>query len=236
MITLKSTTQCPPNGFQYFQPETGWNSIDQVPSSQWDFKLLCRSIYDMRKANPRFNLNTDMNAIEQEVKQTNALRLLSMANTESYLQEDSAPSMVVPKILRSLRRNAAATVAGAARNLISGTGTIMEMFGPDGPGDKPTAERRASVCVTCKWNDKGDWTRFFTEVASNVIRSRLGIVKDLDLTTSKDAELQTCTLCSCPLRLKLFARIQHIIAHMPEAVRKDFAENAPWCWINSETK
>jgi hypothetical protein len=235
MITLKSD-QPPPNGFQYFQAETGWDSLTMSPSSQWDLGLLCREIQKMRQANPRFNLNTDLNAIKTEVKQVNAMRMLSIPGADYYITQDSAPSYVSPKQLRPLRKNASAGAVAGVNRLISGAGTILEMFGESGPDTKETAERRASVCVTCKFNDKGDWTRFFTEPAANVIRSRLGIVKDLDLTTSKDAELQTCTICACPLKLKIYARIQHILAHMPEKVRQDIAENAPWCWVNSESK
>lgn len=234
MVKLKSRTQCPPGGFIFFQPETNYQSEVQDPSSQWDFKLLCRNIQKMRQANPRFNLNSDMNAIEEEVDYTNALRMLSIPGADYYITHVSTSSNVPKKMLRPLRRLQAAVEGGA--KLISGISTILEMFGADGPGDKSTAESRATICSTCKWNDKGDWTRFFTEPAQAVIRTRLSIIKDLDLTTSKDSELQTCTICDCPLKLKMFARIQHILAHMPEKVRKDIKENAGWCWINSESQ
>lgn len=227
MVTLKSTTQCPPNGFQYFQPETGWNNLEHAPISQWDFKLLCREIQKMRLANPRFNLNTDMNAIETEVKQVNALRMLSIPGAQAYIIEDKAPSVVSPKQLRPLRKLAAAAVG--VNRLISGAGAIIDWLGHGGqPVEKTLAESRAAVCKTCPQNQAGDW---FTDKASELIQAQIGAKNDLALTTSADPDLHTCKVCMCPMKLKVWTPLEHILGHMKAEVRKDLPAH---CWILKE--
>lgn len=228
MVTLKSITQCPPNGFQYFQPETGWNNLEHSPQSQWDFKLLCRDVQTMRKANPRFNLPTDLNQIEIEVRQTNALRMLSISGGEYYIQEDSAPAVAsLKKVLRPLRKPAGAV--GAVSKLITGVNVLLDWLGSGGvPVSKETAERRASVCITCPMNQAGDW---FTDTASALIRSQIGAKNDLSLSTIHDDKLNTCKICLCPLPLKIWAPLEAVKAHMKDEVRKELPE---YCWIIRE--
>lgn len=225
MITLKNDNP-PPNGWSYTQAETGWNNLERSPVSQWDLNLLIREIAAHRRANPRFNLSTDFNQIKQEVKYTNALRLLSMPNTESYLMQDTAPTpSVLKKVLRPLRKLPGAAVA----NLISGAGTIIDWLGSGGqPVAKELAEQRASVCVTCPMNQDGDW---FIEKASQLIKAQIGMKNDLSLKTSVDDKLYTCKVCLCPLPLKVWAPLDTVRAHMKDEVRKELPD---FCWINRE--
>ncbi len=224
MITIKDEYKCPPGGWNFFESATGWTNSG---TSVWDLNLLCQEIQAHRRANPRFALNTDLNAIKIEAKQQNALRLLSMPNTESYLKEDSAPAMVSPKTLRPLRKLAA--VAGAGSRLISGAGVIMDWLGSGGvPVAKELAEKRAAVCVACPMNQDGDW---FTDKASELIRSQVGAKNDLSLTTSVDDKLKTCVACKCPMVLKIWTPLAHIKAHLKDEVRKELH---PSCWIPIE--
>jgi hypothetical protein len=59
----------------------------------------------------------------------------------------------------------------------------------------------------------------------------LGIVKDLELKTDYDDELKVCTACGCPMKGKVWARLEHILKHIPA---DDKAALDPGCWILGE--
>lgn len=124
-------------------------------------------------------------------------------------------------------------LARGVQNVVAGAETILDMFGKRGPVDAPLANQRANVCVVCPKNLKSSsWTDFFTAPAAAFIRKTLGILKDMDLRTDADEKLEFCTACSCPLKTKVWAQIEHINAHMPRESRAALHES---CWVLSET-
>lgn len=106
------------------------------------------------------------------------------------------------------------------------------MFGAEGPlHDHAQAEARAAVCVRCPLNEPGDWLSFFTVPAANLLRSALEQIKGQGLTTSRDADLHVCSACDCPMKLKVWCRLPHILAHIPaESQARLWGE----CWIRAE--
>ena len=93
------------------------------------------------------------------------------------------------------------------------------------------AERRAQVCAGCAHNTRGDWTSFFTVPVAATLRSALALIKGQGLATSLDESLHVCGVCSCPLKLKVWARLSHITEHAPEEVMRNLP---PHCWIKTE--
>lgn len=227
MVRLKSRTECPPNGFIFLDAPISPNSIQT-----WDFNSLVMQVQERRRANPRFQLPTDFNAIANEVDTQNALRMLSIPRADSYVVNDGgggpAPNRLAPRSLRRL----AEVAGGGAKRAVSGVGALRDWLG-DGavPVANEQASGRAAICASCPMNAGGDWTSFFTEPVAALIRNQLSLRDDLNLTTPDDAKLNVCEACGCPLKLKVHVPLNHITAHLSDEVKTKLA--AP-CWILAE--
>jgi len=231
MVRLKSRTQAPPDGFLYEQVKTGWQSWKVDPLSQWDFKRLCQSLQQHRMANPQFGFVTDMATIEQEVDMSNALRVARMPNTESYVINDSAPipKLPAPKTLGLLQ-----AVAGAVKKVERGIEAIDE-FRQSGepPVERSLAEHRAAVCAGCPKNGQGDFTKWFTVPAAELIRKKIEIAHNAALQTIYDKHLGVCEACLCPLKLKVHFPLRFIMNHTDGETLQALD---PKCWIREEMK
>ena len=215
MVHLKSRTQCPPNGFIYVQKETGWRG------EGWDFNTLCQQVRQHRQQNPRLKLNTDPATIQGEVDTQNAVRVAGMPGTESYLLlDDSSPKSFPPQLVQ------------AASRLAAGVKSLNDWLGAGAkPVDSTLANARAFVRATCPQNQEGDFTRWFTKPASELIRRWIGSRKDLNMSTPSDGKLGVCLACACPLKLKVHVPIEHILKQIP-AESKSALD--PRCWILEE--
>ncbi len=222
-IRLKSRNHSPIGGFIVDVPE-----ISNTARTFWDFSTAANALWDLLQANPgitrRFpHLPQSRAACDDYVDSRNAQRMMTIPSGNTYVAQESP----VPKTQPAVSR-----VAQGSARLAAGASTIAEMFGPEGPTTKEQAIKRSEICVECPKNTRtGDWASWFTGPASLIIRKWLGIVKDLDLTTPNDSKVHYCTACSCPLKVKLFARKKHIEAHMPAEVR---AGLPGYCWILAE--
>lgn len=226
MIRLKSRTQCPPNGFFYRQKETGWEL------QTWDFGLLCRELQNHRRLNPRFRLSTDLKIIEGEVDQTNALRVLSIKGGEHYVTSDGGaiptiPKMVLPRLLQPVQQFLG-RVASVGAKLDNGKQVLIEWLGEGGvPEPVEIAQARAMICADCPQNGSTP-LEWFTKATSETIRMALEIKHDMGLTTPSDDKLDSCKACTCPLKLKVWCPMKHILNHLTEDDRRDLD---PRCWI-----
>lgn len=224
MTRVKNRRVAAVGGWQYHQPQTGWSLERNAPNAVWDFGAAVQAIIQHRKGNPRFNLSTDQATVENELDEHNALRMLSMPGAESYVDTTQATD---PKHRPPLNPSSPNVVAASER-VIGGAKIALEMFGQKGPVSRDLAEKRAAVCVDCPANDKGDWTRWFTVPAAGIVRQMLSVVTGMKLKTSFDDRLVFCTACSCPLKSKVWAPLDHIKSHTPqEAI--DHLD--PRCWI-----
>jgi hypothetical protein len=222
-VRLKSRQQSPINGFQFVQPE-----ISPNPMKTWDFRGLVDQVINQRRANPRFQLPTERAAVENEVDEQNAMRMLSIRGGENYITHDALPAP--PPFYNPPQRRRA--VAAAGDNLANGVRVLADWLGEGGvPVAKELAESRAAICAVCPKNGKGDWTARFTGPVAAVIRKQLAIKNDMSLTTAHDNELGVCDACGCQLSLKVWAPIKHIAAHLTDEVK---AKLDPGCWVTSE--
>lgn len=228
MAHLKSRTQCPPNGFQYRQPETGWHI------EGWDFNSIVVAVINHRRANPRHSLNSSPQQVADDIDVQNAARCLAMQGGEIYVvsvpvgEDTQAPK---PSPLRKLAGAAAGFVGGASK-LNAGVQVLFEWLG-EGAQTVGTeaAGMRAAVCAQCPLNQEGSWTRFFTGPISERIRTTLEMRKEMKVETQFDDQLGVCSACACPLKLKVHVPIEFIKAHASEAVKSALAEN---CWMRTE--
>lgn len=106
---------------------------------------------------------------------------------------------------------------------------LLDWLGSGGkPAEQSLADSRAAICSTCPRNDGGDFTAFFTKPIADKIRTQLEIRGDLQLRTPHDETLTVCSACDCPLKLKVWVPMEHILAHTSEDTKTKLD---PRCWI-----
>lgn len=232
-VRLKDRSKAPVKGFHYFQAETNFDLVKACPACQWSFDLAVKTLVKHRLGNPRFKLATDYNVVASELDSANALRMLQIPGAESYVIVDGMPMDSTPK-LRALRSaRPAAAGGGVIPKLVTGAETLIDWLGDGAPPvPQEVANSRASVCVGCKFNVKGDWSTWFTAPISEGIRKRIQVRDDMGLSTPYDSNLHVCDICRCPLKLKMHVPRSYILSKLSEDTKNDLAENAPWCWMH----
>ena len=228
MVILKDRNKQIPGGLRFIEPSTGWESR---PWSSFD--CIVQQIQAHRKANPSLQDRTkwrlDAQSIANELDVFNATLCQKLGFTE-YIQEGGFSDR--PFSIGAVHPPPSMTLLQQSQALVAGVASISQMFGAEGPvTDKDQVERRAAVCAACPLNTHGDWLSWFTKPASEFIRKALSKIKDQGLVTTKDDVLDVCSACSCPLRLKVWTRLDHVLKHIPEESKTALAEN---CWIRTE--
>lgn len=210
----------PPGGWAFRQPQTGW--VNPHPLG-YTFDQTVTEIIKHRKGNmaivSKFNLPLDPGAVGNELESFTRTRLGIPA---------SVPKSVP---LRPIGQSSGVVAAAIERlkKLASGGALLMEWENSGmAPEAREIAEERAAICAGCPKNDKRDLSEFFTVPASELIRKRLGRLNDMNLTTSKDPELNVCQACLCPLRLKVYTPKDLILKRIKP---KELEELDPRCWI-----
>ena len=222
----------PKGGWIYRQPETQWRSPSPMGNS---FSATVENIIRHRKANPQLGMDSDRSVVERDLQQYTALRLLSDAPDavrewvvpldEAGVEEKKKPSGFV----ESIRRAAGAQLAVAVdrvRKDIRGLAVLGAWVGAGGkPVSADVAERRALVCSRCPKNRPGYKPE---ALVARAIRLHEAYRHRLNLTTSLDAKLKSCSICHCHLPLKVWVPISK--------VRQDTnaSEMPDWCWIKTE--
>lgn len=226
MARLRDPNKQIPGGLRYRQTETGWNSTKTLPPMP-SLRTLTAAVIAHRKGNPHLlsvhKWKIDPGEVELEMNEYNAAVCLQNGWKDYVMVlhgEPPPPKSYTPSH---------STGRGAVAAIVAGGKTLASWIGAGGrPVPLAVAERRAGVCSGCTQNDRGDWTRFFTQGASEIIRKQIELKNDLKLTTSKDAELKVCDVCTCPLQLKVWVPIEHILQHTDEATMAKLPEH---CWV-----
>lgn len=238
-LRLKSRQNPPPNGFMYHQRQTNWRSWQAQPTTQWDFKLLCRAIQEHRERNPKFNLTTDLFSIANEVDYENARRVSTIPGAQSYLIDDAAV-FSPPKAgaLLTITQKLAGVAAGLSK-VNAGRVMLLDWEAAGYPQvEQSLAEQRATVCVSCPKNGKGDFTRWFTVPAADRIKKQIERLKQKSLSTTKDNQLGVCEVCLCPLKLKMHAPLAFIAKYVGPEMKNELAAVTTGlgthCWVIDE--
>lgn len=114
-----------------------------------------------------------------------------------------------------------------------GAEAIFEFLGPDAsPVEQSVAEARADLCLSCPLNGpaKG-WIQTVAKGVAVATKEYFRIKDNLKLETSLDRNLGICKACWCPIKLKVWMPIGHIIDNTAEEMLEDFHED---CWILKE--
>lgn len=220
MIQDINTHTIPPGGWQFYQPQLNWWAPFPV-NNTWDQQR--RNIAKVRLNNRaiaiKHNLSTDLDAIGIEL----------LVYTRKRLNIPDPPKSL-PR--RPLPQVVADAVAAVSR--VTGGGALLleweESKLPPEPAD--VSARRASFCVECPRNGKGDFTRWFTIPVSNLLKQRIQRLHQLELKTPYDDQLGVCEACECPLKLKVHTPMQLVLKHL-----KPEAKSMLWekCWILNQT-
>lgn len=226
---MKSRDAFPPNGWMFLQPETRW----EAPTWQ-SFNVVVQALIEHRKANPalakQHNWALDWETVAKEVDAYNDARCRAHGWLD-FVSDGGAQPVPFQFPQRPFAPVGVAAIASVKR-VAAGVRTLLDWLGSGGrPVAKELANSRARVCVQCPQNGKGDWTRFFTKPASDQIKLQLEIRNDLKLETPDDDKLGVCEACLCPLKLKVWAPLPHILKEMDNSTKEKLV---PDCWILKE--
>jgi hypothetical protein len=226
---LKDRNQQIPGGLKFFIAETKFS-----PFPYSSFKTIVNAVIQHRRANPyltkKHGWSIDYNEVCAEVDRYNAAICVAHGWTQ-YVVEDA--STAAPKA------KARPQPSRSVKNAAVGSDLLKDWLGAGGvPVPDDIAAKRAWTCAAgapggqrCPHNTQGNWTRFFTVPASEMIRGMLSLRSDKALTTPSDDALGVCSVCDCPLKLKVHTPLEHIKAHTSDEVRAAFPD---WCWIKAE--
>lgn len=217
----------PNGGWMFRQPQTGWTN----PMAMVGFDASVVAIIKHRQANPaitaKFKLSTNPAAVGDELEKFTRVRLGIPDQPTSFFPGSSSqlPQRVIA---------AAADIKRAAQ----GTAVVLDWLQSGGaPVAKELAEKRALVCCVsgppdkegkptpCPKNLPGAW---YTVAPAEIIRQTLSTRSDLKLETSLDGKLQSCDVCKCLLRLKVWTPMSHIVQKTKPEIMAEFP---PFCWI-----
>lgn len=234
MVTLKNPEAQIPNGLYYIQAETGWDSramIGTFPSMD----TLTRGTMSHREGNPwlaqKHGWSMDYQSVLKEMRDYNAMICLKNGWMNFIITNEAAP--VEPPVIQKKTLLSDGAAVGSIKRVAAGIGVFLDWVG-DGatPVAVEVAERRAKVCSGCIKNDGGDFKAYFTEPIAAKIKKQLEIKNDLQLKTSLDEKLTVCSACDCPLKLKVWVPLEHILEHTSKEVKTRLWSN---CWILRES-
>lgn len=220
MATLKSRSLFPPGGFQALFPEAGMKK-----PFVGSFSEAVNFTLNFRKKNPalvaKHNWSLDPDAIANDVDAYNAQRMVA-GGFYNFVDMEGVPP---PPTGGASRGN-----VGAVAAAVSGLAVYRELFqGKSVPVARDEAERRAAICVQCPLNNtKLTFKQRFVDYVAKGLTELVGIMRDLDLQTSRDKELGTCDACECPMFAKVHVALPTIIAHLKPNQRAKLHSS---CWI-----
>lgn len=211
----------PPNGWMYRQPETGWTAPTPIAST---FDQTVQLIVDHRKKNPaitaKHKLATNKEAVASELERYTRKRLgLPEASSPVPFWESHNPFAL---------GGAGAVVDSVSglKRAAMGTAVVIDWLRSGGnPVAQELANKRAETCVACPKNVPGSW---FTVAPAQLIKETLEARKDLKLETPSDDKLQSCDVCKCLNRLKVWTPLEFILAKTRPEIMAEFPAQ---CWI-----
>lgn len=235
----------PRGGWRYVETATGW--VAPTPMSD-GFQQTVAKIRAHRTANAGYQLSTDTSAIEAELMDQTAKRILNEtpdqaeewvvpvdeeAKKKSQFQRSSPverPSPVAPVVQVGLVDRLLSRVRGIAR----GAATLADWLG-DGcvPVSPFLAESRATICAGCPLNVKADAVGAFTGAVADAIRDQTIAKNAVGLSTALEDRIDTCEACGCHLRLKVWVPIATIRSRM---IQEDKDRLHGSCWVRQENE
>ena len=228
---LKNKMLAPPGGWRFYQPQ-----FEGSPTKGWvssmDLDGLVNRVIELRRKNQQHKWTAPQltpDAVSAEV-QTQICAYLKPASRAHYCQSgvSSFPVPLLPSLPVS---HGEGLVAGVKRAAI-GIKVLLDWLG-DSASTVPTeaATARAAVCVECPQNKGGPFENILHRSAAELVRKQLEVRTQMKLSTPHDASLNVCAACKCPLKLKVYAPLKHILEGLLPEYREKLDPN---CWITKE--
>lgn len=219
---LKSRSEYPPGGFQFLQPQTGWQA---TPGS---FLTVVQQVINHRRANPgitkQYNLSTDISEVEIEVEEFNAARCIAHGWTTFVADAPAPPSFRIP---HQPRRPLGAAVAGVSKAK-AGVALMIDWLGQGlKPIEQNEAQARADICLQCPENQDGGFFQKIDAVAAQQVKKLVEIKNDLKLSVKGEENLKSCLKCDCWNPLSVFAPMDMVLKHISPEVLKTVPTK---CW------
>lgn len=235
MARLKSRQRPIPNGFVFLQSQTGWKAPRNA-----SFNTIVNALIAHRKGNPflaqKHKWSLDPVAVADEVDAFNAMVCERMGYTnfiQSPVGVAPPPKFPAPSASEQSKLSAA---AGQVKKIWAGVRTLNDWIDSgDPPVPAEQSAARARCCATCNKNTPGDFTTWFTKPAAEAIQKQVERISDRKLSTPEDARLNVCSVCLCPLKLKVHTPLNYINSYLSEGVLKEL-EKVSGCWIVEERK
>lgn len=236
MLRLKDRNRQIPGGMSFYLPEVKWKAPGNFPS----FDTIANALLRVIQANPalakKHGWPTHIAAVENWVDLYNATVCAHMGWTD-YIFTEGAEAVSIPKSSpphQTLSLSGLAAAGAKAMELVRGAKTLSEWVeSNEAPVTSDLSTHRAIICSQCPKNAKGDWTQWFASPAAELIKRLVEKAQSRKLTTPRDDQLQCCTICYCPLTLKVHVGIEWIKKRMkPDEAAK--LKAVPNCWIASE--
>lgn len=232
MSRLKSRQLSIPGGFKFLQPETGFQ-----PRPFSSFQGIVEAVIMHRRGNQALvakGLSLDRRVVEQEVEQFNVKLCQAMGWTH-YLEEVAPSPPPKSQALSQQSQQRLAAEAGVVKKIWQGVKTLHEWLESSDPGvERVKAEARAAVCAVCPKNEAGDFSRWFTAPASDVIKKQIEKAAGRNLSTSLDDKLNICRVCLCPLKLSVHVPLAIKLSHLSKEVEDELRQVTPPCWVCKE--
>ncbi len=234
-VRLISRQRSIPFGFRFYQPEINYRANRNA-----SFDQVVKGLIYARQANPvqlrKHKWSLDYNIVAEEVDEFNA-RLCQSHGWDNFIsvpQVPTIPKVQPPNQAKALASLKAAAVAG--KELVAGAKTLVEFLDSgEAPVSAELSEHRAIVCSTCPKNEPGDFTKWFVRPAAELIKQQIEKAQARKLSTPRDDQLNLCTACHCPLKLKVHVPIDWITKRLSEEQMVKLME-APACWIPLESE
>ena len=234
MLRLKDRQRQIPNGYKFRLPELKWSAPGNYPS----FTIVCDQLQAVVHANPKLaeknKWPTTRAGIEDWVDSFNA-QLCSLMGWDDYITTDASNSVpkTSPRHLQETLQSLGAAAA-KAKELVAGARTLSEWEdSQEPPVPAAQAAQRANTCTLCPRNEPGDFTKWFTVPAAELIRRKLEKLSGRGLSTPHDDSLHICSACWCPLKLKVHVPIGWIGKRLSETTKARLRVGRN-CWVLAE--
>lgn len=226
MRRLRSRQMQLPGGLRYIQGETNWRSTPWA-----SFDTIVSEVIAHRQSNPHIinslGYSIDRNTVENEVEAWN----VKMAESMGWLHFlEGGPE--VPSTERPFPPGQTPHLLNSLKNVAAGAELLVDWLESKENAERPeVASKRAEICSACPENGKGHLTSYFTLPVAYAIKREIQRRSDWKLSTPFDEQLNICEVCSCPLKLKVFAPLSLILQKISAETKSRLPAH---CWIKKE--